>query len=371
MGDDVKRISDPEQVARLARDLFLKRPVSLQDKEGTHPVRIQAGKDGRYFLVHNRPESPVRLVSLNHGQNQLFLECHVKTRNPEGIETVEPLRVHIRKQIRRHERVRLSGTGSLVPWVQEAISLKSLPESMSGYNPRRDSLLKKYELSLQQLYPETTLVPRKTFRMDHRMRTISNIFRPIFVPVRSAPNSIDAAHYVPYEEVKKIFQFDRIPDEVVSEITEPIWFKDQYLMGYIRVWSRETLSTEDYQKIARFTRELENDFVSNGFILRNPERSPVVDINFTGVGFMHPHNVSIIRNFSPGEHIIFDIHFPGGGSETFQGVIRNMKSLEKAHRIGVEFDSVTEDQKELIQTYIDDLARRKSEEKSRSEETNS
>lgn len=360
MGEEIQRISEPAQVNTLLEKLFLKVPVQVQDRDGLFPAKIRKTDSG-IVIVHNRPDNPVRLLSINHGQNQLFLECRVKMRRADGIEFVEPTRIHIRKQIRRQERVQLSGAGSKVPWVSDAITMKSIPEALSGFNQRRDALFKGYENALKQQYPYVEVVFRKTFRMDVRMRTISNVNRSIFVPVKSAPNSIDAAHFVPFEEVKKIYQFEKIPEEMNSEISIPLWFRKQYLLGYIKILSPETLHREDYEKVEKIVKSLEAEFEAGSYVHQNRERAPVVDLNYSGVGFMHPHNASAIRGFLPGEHILFDIHFPAGKTAAFIGVIRNIKSLEKAHRMGVEFDSVSDEQRELIQEYIDSLSKTDSE----------
>lgn len=353
--NDIKRISDPNQLKQLTERLFLKLPVQLQDRTGVHEVRVESYEEGVLILSHNEPDAPSRLVVLNHGQNRMFLECNVEGRSPGGNEKVRPVRLHLKKQERREARLKITDQNNRVAWITSAIPMKSIPEFLSSYNEKRDMMLNAYQEQLRQTYEFGEIVFRKTFRMDMRMRTMTNSNKPIFVPSRMNPGTIDPASFVSYEEFKKIIQYDQLPDAIVSEITEPLTYKKIYMFGYMKAQSEREMTDEDYKTVNQMSRDFENEILNQDFLPTGNDRSVVVDITRQGVGFMHPHNPSAIRNFMPGEHMVFDIHYPSGKVITMSGIIRNMKSLEKAHRIGVEFDTVKPDQMEALEQYIESL----------------
>lgn len=352
MDQEIKRISDPGQLHQIAEKVFSKLPVQLLDKSGTYPVKVNRYAENCLYIVHNQPEAPTRFLTINQGDNKMFLECLVEGRSPEGEEIVRPTRLHLKRQVRAEARVSVQAAENRVAWITDLITLKTIPDSLSAFNNQRDQLINAYQEELKRLYGGAEILFRKTFRMDVRMRVMSNLKRPIFVPSRMNPASIDATRFVTYEEYRKIIQYDHLADTVVAEVTEPLIYKGLYMYGYIRVYSDRDLGMDEYEKVAQVARDFEMEFISHDFLPVNPEKSVVVDINLSGVGFMHPHNPAVIRNFMPGEHIIFNLNFPGNKIVPFTAIIRNMKSFEKAHRIGVEFENLTLEQKDALMTFI-------------------
>ncbi len=352
---DIKRINDPEQLRQIAERVFTKLPVQLQDKTGIFPVSVQGTEDDTLLIIHNQPEAPSRLLVLTHNDNKMFLECRVHLRHDDGKELVKPVRLHLKKLVRRQKRMQLPKGDNRVAWITEVVPMKSIPESLSAYNNNRDMLLKAYQEQLRIFFTDAEIVFRKTFRMDMRMRIMSNLQKSIFVPTRMNPNLIDGTRFASYEDYKKIIQYDHLPDNIISEITEPLTYKNLYMFGYMKILSDRELTLEDVEKVQEISRDFETEILNQELLPRNLERSVVVDITTGGVGFMHPHNPAIIRNFMPGEHIVFDIHLPNGKILSVSGLIRNMKSLEKAHRIGIEFENLTMEQKAELIMYIDGI----------------
>lgn len=353
--EEIKRINDPDQLRQIAERVFSRHPVQIQDKTGLYPVDISMVKNGILTLLHNQPDAPARLLVLNHHENKMFLECLVVDKDANGNERVKPIRLHLKRLKRRQQRVQLKGRDNKVAWITEVIPMKTIPEFLSAYNRTRDALMNAYQEQLRIFYTHAEIVFRKTFRMDMRMRTMSNLNKAIFVPTRLNPNTIDSGRFIPYEEYKKIIQYDHIPDTILSEITQPLSYKGIYMFGYMKVLSDRELTTEDYDKVKEISEDFQREVINQELLPRNMERSVVVDITANGVGFMHPHNPAVIRNFMPGEHIVFDIHLPQSETLTISGIIRNIKSLEKAHRIGVEFENLNMEHKAKLVTYIDSV----------------
>lgn len=353
--EEIKRINDPDQLRQIAERVFSRHPVQLQDKTGLYPVNVSQVQNGILTLLHNQPDARARLLVINHHENKMFLECLVLDKDQNGNERVKPVRLHLKRLTRRQQRVQLKGRDNKVAWITEVIPMKSIPEFLSAYNRTRDMLTNAYQEQLRLFYTEADIVFRKTFRMDVRMRSMTNLNRPIFVPTRLNPNSIDATRFIPYEEYRKIIQYDHLAETIIGEITRPLSFKDIYLFGYIKVTSDRELTMDDYDKVTEISEDYQREIINQELLPRNMEKSVVADITANGIGFLHPHNPSVIRNFMPGEHIVFDIHFPGSEVLTVSGIIRNIKSLEKAHRIGVEFENLNVEQKAKLITYIDSI----------------
>ncbi len=352
---EIKKISDPKQVHDITQKLFCRKPVQIQDKTGNHPVRIKDYSNGKLQLIHNLNDATVRLLSLNHGEHRLFLECRIEKRDPDGTETAMPVRIHMRRQIRREKRVHISEGNAKVLWITDVITMKSIPDSMSGYNTRRDQIMQGFRDKLRKIFVISDIIYRKTFRMDNRMRVMSNFGKGIYVQNRNFPQVGINGKTIPFEEYRKIIQFDKLAESIIAEASVPLMYKNIYLFGYAMVHSTEDMDPSHYEKLEYFCRELVKEFHRSELFPRNPEHCIVTDMNYSGVGFMHPHNPAYIRGLMPGEHIMFDMHIPSGETMAFTGVIRNMKSFEKAHRIGVEFENLNQEQRTHLEKYFEHL----------------
>jgi len=349
MEQEIKRINDPQQLRQIIQKLFLRLPVTLKQKDGSFPATVVSYDNSVIEIYHTRPDAPSRLLALSHGEHNMFLECLVQGRNDKGNELVKPSRLHLQRQIRSEKRIKVDHSNVLL--ISNCLAIKSIPESFAVMNEKRDMLLSAYRGQISKMYPNSEIVFRVTYRMDPRMRLIASANKPIYIPDRTMAKVADPRRFIPLEEYKKTVRFDKMPDTCVGEVTEPLFYNKAYLFGYICVFSEKEITETDYDVIAQMGRDLESELLTSGTFPQNPEKCPVVDINTSGVGFMHPHNPAVMRNLMPGEHILFELGI-GDTREYFNGVIKNMKSFEKAHRMGVQFENITALQKERLDEYI-------------------
>jgi hypothetical protein len=208
---------------------------------------------------------------------------------------------------------------------------------------------------LGQSYSGVTIELRRSFRLNPRMRLIESQGKPIFAPDRndqekwelSARVSFSEA-FVGYDAYRTLENYENsLP--FVSEICEPLHYRNIFLYGYIQVTSLKRLTLDDYKNVQRYARSLEKEFEQQNVLPTNPEKSPVIDVSVTGVGIMHPHNSVVMRDFHAGDSVIFDLNFIRLPAMAFSGTIANMRPYEKAHRIGIQFENLSDEQKIRLQ----------------------
>ena len=116
---------------------------------------------------------------------------------------------------------------------------------------------------------------------------------------------------------------------------------------------QQTQETHAYfEGVQEIVSNLEREILDRHIVPYNPEHCPVVDINSGGAGILHPHNPHVMRGFLPGEEVTFDLHFPGEKAFPVLGSIRNIKSLERAHRIGLEFEQLPSDLNSELEDFL-------------------
>jgi hypothetical protein len=345
MDDQVKHISDASQLRQIIERLFLRLPVQLKEKDGFHPVKIASFENGIITITHDREEAPIRLIHLNHNNNSMFLECAVQER-ADSQEKLKPLKLHLRRQIRKEARIEVPDRTKLT--VSNLLTLRVFPEAFTVSDEKRDRLTAAYKAELKKKFDDANIVFRLTVRLDYKMRILNTFRKPIYVPDNVNPTAVDQSIFLPYNEYLKLSQYDKLPEVYVAEITEPLLYRNIFLLGYIRVVSSQHLTHEDYEIVKAIGAEFMKNMEVYGIIPKNREICPVIDITHAGIGCMHPHVPSMIRNFMPGEHVIFNINFPDDPGRVFTGVIKNMKSLEKAHRLGIQFENLYPEQTEVL-----------------------
>lgn len=355
MNQEVKRINDPEQLRQIINKLFLRQSVTLKNKDEMLPVKLIGYDNGLLEISHQAPDSETRFIFLKHSQHNMFLECSVKEKK-DSSEIVHPVKLHLHRQIRSEKRIEVPESEGKIIWVTDVLTLKNFPEIFSSQNNKRDALIKAYKEQLLKKFKKVEIVFRLTVRLDYRMRTLNALRIPIYIPDHPNQTRFDETRFVPYSEYAKLSQYDKLPSGIISEVTEPMFFKNRMLLGYVRAMSETTISLEDYEMIHRVAKELLGNLKTYNILPINRERCPVMDVNLHGMGFMHPHVPHIIKNFMPGEQVIFDIHFPKSKTVTFMGVIKNMKSLEKAHRLGIQFENMMPDQTDALQEFLAGIA---------------
>ncbi|MEQ8352367.1 MAG: PilZ domain-containing protein [Leptospiraceae bacterium] len=338
MSEDVRKVNDPEQLRQICAKIFTRLPVRIKDGNQVESVRVRNYEAPLLTVEHNRPDAEIRILIVNHDQHLMLLECRVQERLEPGKEKLHPVRLHLKRKIRKQKRVSLaSDSGKLV--VDDLITLRSIPEGLSRVDEKTDSPFKEALAQLKTIQSIARLTVRKSFRLDNRMRAMMARNVPIFIPDRTS-GKVPGFPVITMEEYRKILNYEPHPDQILSEVSIPVRFKGLYLMGVATIISSEPMTDHHYEAVEEIVKSLEKEILDRHIVPSNPEHCPVVDINSGGAGILHPHNPHVMRGFLPGEEVTFDLHFPGEKAYAVQGSIRNIKSLERAHRIGLEFEDL-------------------------------
>ena len=361
MSQTHRQTNDPLQMHKVIEHAFVRGTVHLRDRNGESSTRV---------LRYQRPvleievppadqndQARVRLLTVDHNDHLLLLECGVLKRNG-GTEILKPARLHIRAKQRSETRHKISHGEATEPYITGCIPVASIPSSLASLDARRDAIIRVYSMALRERYlegAEVKVLLRRSNRLDHRMRPMFHRPKPIFAPHRFEEEHWmrpGVENFVPFTEYRKIRSYDDVPRTFVSEIAEPLWFRGQYLYGYLQVIHREVMDDEMYTAIHELARKLELDMEGYECLPRNPTRCEVEDLSHSGVGFVVSRNSPHIKGFMPGEAIFFQLCLPGQEPLELGGVIQNVKNQETGFRFGVEITRIGPEASQILDTYL-------------------
>ena len=347
----MKKVTEPQQLEQIIQNVFCKVPVKLKEQNQLHNIKVLGYQNKVLDIVLAQPAgAPVRVLVVNHKDYWMLLECQVLESPAQNHERLKPLRLHLKRQIRKETRYDVQDSG---PIVQNCIPVKLIPEKLYLDDKQRDALLKIFQDKLEVEYYQVEVILRQSMRMEHRLRIMERVKAPIYAPDRNSMKGWQGGDTVPYPEYEKIKGYDDFPDKLRSEISVPLLYRKTVIWGYIRVMNIKELTTDDLKKIKAVGASLEKEFEARGFLPRAAEKLGVVDISQHGLGFRHPKNQLLSRHFRPGEPLILDLLFPEDGKNMFlTGNIRNMKIAGDEYRIGLEFKDIDADQFTILEDYI-------------------
>lgn len=346
---DSRRVSDPTQLRQIVEKIFARVPVTLAEKRGEVPVRVTAYENGFLDVEHSEPPAPVRVLTVVQSGHRMLLECTVVVRG-FNTERLKPARLHLHRQIRKAARIEVP-EGAKTLWITNCLPIPMVLESLSSTNAKRDAVLATFGAELSKRYPQSSIQLRKSNRTDSRMRMMMQYKKPVFYTTDQQHLARIRPDFVPPEEYENARRGEGTPKTLTSEICEPLWYRSLIFYGYVQVLSSTDLRDADYDAVKSIARGLHAGMLSAAMPNVNI-RCPVVDIHETGVGFIHPHVPLVMRSFMPGSEVIFDLNFPAGPSFPCLGSIRNIRSRETNHRMGVEMHPLEPPHLEILQNYL-------------------
>ncbi|MEQ9362705.1 MAG: PilZ domain-containing protein [Leptospirales bacterium] len=359
MSQNHRQTNDPAQLRKVIEQVFVSAPVRLRDRTGETEAKILRYQQP--ILEIQSPavdgEARVRLLSLEHGEHLLLLECGVLKRNGAS-EYLKPVRLHIRPKQRSETRTKIDHGASREPYITGCIPVASIPAQLASLDARRDAIIRVYSMALREKYPEGAEVKvllRRSNRLDHRMRPMLALQKPIYAPDRFEESQWlreGMEDFIPFGEYRKIRTYQDIPRTYVSEVSEPLWFRSQYLYGYLQVISKEMMDREMYDGINNLARKLELDLEGYECLPRNKTRCEVEDLSPSGVGFLVPRNSPHVKSFMPGEAIFFSLRLPEQEPMELGGVIQNVRNQENGFRFGVEITRIRVEDSRGLDAYL-------------------
>ena len=348
---EIKEITDPISIYKMVETLFKQFPVYTVIEKKPLQVKILAIKN-QSVLIQSPDENPSlidRLLVLTNAGNLLQFKFKVVTKDPRGIELLQPIALTIKTATRTNSRYQ----AAKVPiHISNIISQTMIPHDLSDDTMKVESLMKTYIQKLKVKFAEVDFFIHE--RMDIRMRMISDTGKHLFVPDTKNPESV-SENFIPYNEYMHLAKQSKDFQKHLSEICVPLKYKNIVLFGYLQVLHSDKMDVNDYNLVLHAANKFCNEIEESDIFNQSRHRSDLMDISSTGLSFSHPQSKHFGKLFSIGGSILFEIYESDKSLGTFRAVVRNIKPLEKLFRIGCQFFHTAEEDKmieELMQKHF-------------------
>ncbi len=346
---DIKEITDPPSIFKMTETLFKQFPVYMLVNGKPKQIKIIAMKN-LGVLIQSPDENPnptERILLLTNAGNLLRFVFKVNTKDPRGIELLNPTALTIKPATRTSNRYQISKTPI---YVSNVISQTMIPHDLSDDALKVEGLIKPYIQKLKAKFTEVDFFVHE--RMDTRARLMSDTGKHIFVPDTKSPDSV-SEEFIPFSEHVHLMRQGKGLSRFISEICVPLKYRNIILYGYLQILHLEKTTINDYNLVLhvadKFCKEIEESDIFN----ESKIKSAILDISGSGFSFSHPQSKHFGKLFSIGGTILFDMYEEDKSLGTFRGVVRNIKPLEKLFRIGCQFFHMSDEYK-----VIDDLMKK-------------
>lgn len=352
---DIQKIKDEKQIAQIIKKLFCKLPVHLQDADHLYPIKIVSYNNGLLQITHRCRDSATRLILLDHKEHWMLLECWLQEKLSANREIIKPVCLHLKRHIRREPRMQLDTGGPEAVRVLNVIPIKSFPDMFHEPNRIREQLVSSFQDRLRQDYPLGDIILLTGMRMDHRLQLLNKSLKPIYAPVLTEPRNWLTTGFVSFEDYIELYRREQPDDNVVSEISIPLTYRNSLMWGYFRVFAVNELGELDLHRILDQASELMREFEAKDLFPKSTEEGLVMDINKLGIGFSHPGNAHLSRYYIPGQEFVFDLKFPTGRTLSLCGTIKNTTMIGNNYRIGLEFQHPSASQMDVVKDFISSI----------------
>jgi hypothetical protein len=346
---DIKEITDPPSIFKMTETLFKQFPVYMLVNGKPKQIKIIAMKN-LGVLIQSPDENPnptERILILTNAGNLLRFIFKVNTKDPRGIELLNPTSLTIKPATRTSNRYQASKTPI---YVSNVISQTMIPHDLSNDALKVEGLMKPYLQKLKAKFTEIDFFVHE--RMDTRARLMSDTGKHIFVPDTKSPDSV-TDEFIPFSEHVHLMRQGKGLSKFISEICVPLKYRNIIVYGYLQILHLEKTTINDYNLVVhvadKFCKEVEESDIFN----ESKIKSAILDISGSGFSFSHPQSKHFGKLFSIGGTILFDMYEEDKSLGTFRGVVRNIKPLEKLFRIGCQFFHMSDEYK-----VIDDLMKK-------------
>jgi hypothetical protein len=360
--ENVLCIVDPLRLQQFTEKIFCRLPASILDNNTRYPVQAIRHLAPHIEISHQLPANATRTILVEHDTNLLMLECDVVNRTDAGSELLRPKRLLARKRPeRKEERVKLNGTDSRFGLVRHCIPHMEFYRCAAEYNPARDQLVAKYSRLIRELIPESLvrIEFQKSNRFSVRMKKLSRTHASIFEPQIGAERQAEHRGIItmPAADYAEIAQTDNLGKNFISEICEPLRYKNLLTIGYIQVLSKNfALNARQRDAVSRVARKLESDLCRIKCFPENPLWGTILDWSPCGMGFSYPRQRNLLSAAEEGTQILIEVHFKPENIATFSGQIVHSTLHEGAIHYGVEFRSFLTEHKATFEKIAEMLA---------------
>ncbi len=346
---EIKEITDPATIFKMTETLFKQFPVYIIVDGKPKQVKVIAMKNLGVLIQSpdNNPNPTERFLLLTNAGNLLRFTFKVNTKDPRGIELLNPVSLIIKPATRTTNRYQASKAPI---YITNVISQAMVPHDLSDDAMKVESFMKPYIQKLKAKFTEVEFFVHE--RMDTRARMLVDTGKHIFVPDTKSPESV-TDEFIPFSEHVHLMRQGKGLSKFMSEICVPLKYRNIVVYGYLQILNLEKTDLNDYKLVLlaaeKFCKEIEEADIFNESRLK----SAILDISGSGFSFSHPQSKHFGKLFSIGGTILFDMYEEDKSLGTFRAVVRNIKPLEKLFRIGCQFFHMADEH-----TIVDDLMKK-------------
>jgi|JI9StandDraft_1071089.scaffolds.fasta_scaffold00269_15 hypothetical protein len=346
---EIKEITDPNSIFKMAETLFKQFPVYMIIDNKPMQIKILAMKNLGVLIQSpdTNPNPTERFLILTNAGNLLRFNFKVSTKDPRGIEILNPVSLTIKPATRATNRYQATKAPI---YITNVISQTMVPHDLSDDTLKVESYMKPYIQKLKSKFTDVEFFVHE--RMDTRARLLLETGKHIFVPDTKSPESV-SDEFIPFSEHIHLMRQGKGLNKYMSEICVPLKYRGIVLYGYLQVLNLEKTDINDYKLVLLAAEKFCKDIEESDLFNESKLKSTILDINGSGFSFSHPQSKHFGKLFSIGGTILFDMYEEEKRLGTFRAVVRNIKPLEKLFRIGCQFFHIAEEH-----VIIDDLMKK-------------
>ncbi|HNB96808.1 MAG TPA: DUF1577 domain-containing protein, partial [Leptospiraceae bacterium] len=283
---ETKEITDAASIFKMAEGLFKQFPVYTIVQGKPQQVKVM-GMKNQAIVIQTPDENPnptQRLLIMTNAGNLLQFSFKVNTKDPRGLEVLNPNTLTIKPASRVSNRYQANKAPILITNI---ISQTMIPHDLADDTMKVESLMKPYIQKLKGKYSEVEFFVHE--RLDPRTRLLTETGKHIFVPDTKNPESV-SDQFIPYSEHVHLMRQGKGLSKFISEICVPLKYRGIFIYGYLQVLHLEKADMNDYNLIVaaaeRFCKDIENAGIFNESKLK----SSILDISGNGFSFSHPQS---------------------------------------------------------------------------------
>ncbi|MCB1175386.1 MAG: hypothetical protein KDK39_17560, partial [Leptospiraceae bacterium] len=300
---NVLTTSDANRIERIITELFLDRQISILSAQArSSSARIRDYQQNRIELVHSLERQQAYILMVDHNGHDFFLKCRT-LEHGDQVSILQPERILIKPGQRREVRHRIDENNADQAQVRNIMLYGDFLKSFAVLQPKRDKQIRISEVALREIMPldiHVEFVLRKSAHMNLRMRSMSRQQLPIFVPDKNNPGNWyggDEYTFITFQDYEKLMRSEERNRNFLSEICEPLRYKDEITFGYVQVTSLENLNIGHYKVVQHVARQLESFIIKNQQIPVLKSAGQVVDVSRNGLAFTHPMQKDIFQKY--------------------------------------------------------------------------
>ena len=277
---ETKEITDPNSIFKMIETLYKQFPVYTLINKKPLQVKVLAIKNNSILIQSPENITPAeRFLFLTNAGNLLQFKFTVVTKDPRGIELLQPTSLFIKGATRTNDRYQVAK----VPiYLSNIISQTMIPHDLADDTMKIEALAKPYIQKLKGKFSEVSFFIHE--RMDTRMRLLADSGKHLFVPDSKAPESV-TENFIPFNEYIHLVKQNKELNKYLSEICIPLKYKNIVLFGYIQILNLEKTNINDYNLVLHAVNKFCDEIAESDIFNESKMKCSIMDISLQRIKF--------------------------------------------------------------------------------------